>query len=256
MSRLRPPRLFFRPNRGHHREHVHRADPAEGLLCPASFRPAPDRQLDLHGAVDLSAGISGPERYLARRDEHFHLAARDRGDGALASAGHRGSHHLHDSGQTGAAFEYLLGKLAGVLLLLAVSMLVMSALFFVVLKVREQTVLERNDAADAGFAAGANGGGFGRGSRRPPSMRILLPGIGIIYVKACLLAALTLFISTFATTTIFTTVVMVFVYFIGHLQATAREYWLQANSAGWLTQSISRPRRSALSRSATLQSGG
>ena len=29
--------------------------------------------------------------------------------------------------------------------------------------------------------------------------------------------------------------VMVFTYFIGHLQAIAREYWLQTNSAGWLT---------------------
>ena len=64
----------------------------------------------------------------------------------------------------------------------------------------------------------------------------LLSGIGILYLKACLLAALTLFVSTFATTTIFTTVLMVFVYFIGHLQSTAREYWLQAHSAGWLTK--------------------
>jgi hypothetical protein len=64
----------------------------------------------------------------------------------------------------------------------------------------------------------------------------LLPGIAIIYAKACLLAALTLFVSTFATTSIFTTVVMAFAYFIGHLQGIAREYWLQSNSAGWLTK--------------------
>src|SRR5205814_6904008 len=63
----------------------------------------------------------------------------------------------------------------------------------------------------------------------------IVPGIGIIYLKACLLAALTLFVSTFATTNIFTVVVMVFVYLIGHLQATAREYWLQEHSSSWLT---------------------
>jgi len=40
-----------------------------------------------------------------------------------------------------ARLEYLLGKLAGVLLLLALSLIVMSVLFVVVLKVREQTVL-------------------------------------------------------------------------------------------------------------------
>jgi hypothetical protein len=64
----------------------------------------------------------------------------------------------------------------------------------------------------------------------------IFPGIAIIYLKACLLAALTLFVSTFATTNIFTIVVMAFVYFIGHLQATAREYWLQEHGSGLVTR--------------------
>ena len=64
----------------------------------------------------------------------------------------------------------------------------------------------------------------------------LVPGIIIIFLKACLLTALTLFVSTFATSTIFTIVVMVFTYFIGHLQATAREYWMQEHGMTWLTQ--------------------
>jgi hypothetical protein len=51
-----------------------------------------------------------------------------------------------------------------------------------------------------------------------------------------LLAALTLFVSTFATTNIFTIVVMAFIYFIGHLQAIAREYWLQTHSSGLVTR--------------------
>ena len=66
----------------------------------------------------------------------------------------------------------------------------------------------------------------------------LFPGIAIIYLKACLLAALTLFVSTFATTNIFTNLVMVFVYFIGHLEAIAREYWLEGHNAGWLTHAF------------------
>jgi hypothetical protein len=64
----------------------------------------------------------------------------------------------------------------------------------------------------------------------------ILPGIVVIYLKACLLAALTLFVSTFATSNIFTVVVMVFIYFIGHLQATARQYWLQEHAATWMTR--------------------
>jgi ABC-type Na+ efflux pump permease subunit len=134
-------------------------------------------------------------------------------------------------------FEYLLGKLLGVLLLLAVTIVLMSALFVVVLYVREQTVFnetlhqlskapreQMDDALKAVRAAGLN--------------IDILAGIGVIYLKACLLAALTLFVSTFATTNTFTIVVVVFVYFIGHLQATARDYWLEQQSASWLTRAF------------------
>ena len=41
-------------------------------------------------------------------------------------------------------FEYVLGKLAGVLLVLAISTLVMSAMFLVVLYAREQTMLHEH----------------------------------------------------------------------------------------------------------------
>ena len=132
-------------------------------------------------------------------------------------------------------FEYLIGKLLGVLLLLALSLVAMSALFFVVLTLREQTAL--NETARQMAAAPpeqmAEALRLVRGSAFNAN---LISGIALIYVKGSLLAALTLFVSTFATTTIFTTVVMAFVYFIGHLQAIAREYWLQTNSAGWSTK--------------------
>ena len=131
-------------------------------------------------------------------------------------------------------FEYLLGKIGGVLLLLAISIVVMSAVFLAVLCIREQSVLHmtlrqmssapREQVDDALRAVRSSGLNLD-----------LFPGIIIIYLKACLLAALTLFVSTFATTNIFTIVVMVFIYFIGHLQATAREYWLQEHSSGWIT---------------------
>jgi hypothetical protein len=132
-------------------------------------------------------------------------------------------------------FEYLLGKLFGVLLLLAISIVLMSALFVSVLYLREQAVLnetlrqmssaprEQLDAASSAVRAAALN-------------TDILAGIAVIYLKACLLAALTLFVSTFATTNIFTVAVMAFVYLIGHLQATAREYWLEQQSAGWIAR--------------------
>ena len=132
-------------------------------------------------------------------------------------------------------FEYLLGKIAGVLLLLAISTFVMGAAFLLVLYVREQAMLH----ATLRHMSGAPGEQVDDAVRaiRSSALNIdIFPGIVIIYVKACLLAALTLFVSTFATTNIFTIVVMAFIYFIGHLQATAREYWLQEHSSGWITR--------------------
>jgi ABC-type transport system involved in multi-copper enzyme maturation permease subunit len=134
-------------------------------------------------------------------------------------------------------FEYLAGKLLGVLLLLALSLIAMSALFFVVLTLREQSVLSgtarQMSAAPAEQSAEA--------TRLVPASAFnpsVFFGIAAIYAKGCLLAALTLFVSTFATSTIFTTIVMAFVYFIGHLQPIAREYWLQSNTADWLPKTF------------------
>ena len=132
-------------------------------------------------------------------------------------------------------FEYLAGKLFGVLLLLALSLIGMSALFFVVLTLREQSVLSETALQMSGAPPEQTAEALrlvGASAFNPN----LFSGIAVIYAKGCLLAALTLFVSTFATSTIFTTIVMAFVYFIGHLQSIAREYWLQSNSAGWPTK--------------------
>lgn len=134
-------------------------------------------------------------------------------------------------------FEYIIGRLLGVLLLLAISAAVMSLLFFAVLYMRQQGAIsdtlrhmagqppeQVDDAVRAVRAAGFN--------------LALLPGIAVIYLKACVLASLTLFISTFATTNIFTVFVTIVVYFIGHLQGIAREFWLQGGGGGWLSRTF------------------
>jgi ABC-type Na+ efflux pump permease subunit len=134
-------------------------------------------------------------------------------------------------------FEYVLGKIAGVLLLLAISTLVMSAAFLLVLYLREQAVIHATLGQMAPATAGPEQIADALRAIRSSALNTdIFPGIIIIYLKACLLAALTLFVSTFATTNIFTIVVMAFIYFIGHLQATAREYWLQEHSSGLLTR--------------------
>src|SRR5438876_4654310 len=131
--------------------------------------------------------------------------------------------------------EYVLGKIAGILLLLAISTLVMGAAFLLVLYMREQAIAH----ATLRQMSGAPPDQIADALRiiRSSAFNIdVLPGIVVIYLKACLLAALTLFVSTFATSNIFTIVVMAFIYFIAHLQATAREYWLQEHGSGLITR--------------------
>lgn len=134
-------------------------------------------------------------------------------------------------------YEYLVGKLAGVLLLLALSVLAMSALFLAVLFLREQILESETLRATAGLRPEQIQETL-RSLRASAFNANLFPGIVIIFVKASLLAALTLLISTFASSNVFTIVVMVFIYFIGHLQATAREYWLQDHAGGWLAKAF------------------
>jgi hypothetical protein len=134
-------------------------------------------------------------------------------------------------------YEYLIGKLAGVLRLLALSILAMSALFFALLYFREKMLV--NVARQAGARlTPAQIEETVRHVQASAFNADLFAGIVIIYLKAALLASLTLFISTFASSNLFTIVIMVFIYFIGHFQATAREYWLQEHGAGWLARTF------------------
>ena len=129
-------------------------------------------------------------------------------------------------------FVYLLGKLAGIILLLFLFTLLMSGVFCLVLWLREQAVLvdTRTQFADGSaeeLAAALKAVGAATFNAN------LIPGILIIFVKSALLASLTLLISTFATSSLFTVMIAVGIYFIGHLQSTAREYWLQGTAFTW-----------------------
>ncbi len=128
-------------------------------------------------------------------------------------------------------FEYLLGKLLGVLALLFLATSLMSFLFVGVLYYREQgAIAALGDMPPDEWVAAVKAV---KASTFSPS---LIQGIVFIYLKASLCASLTLLLSTFASTTIFTIMVSVVVYFIGHVQALARDYWLSDATVGPLTK--------------------
>lgn len=134
-------------------------------------------------------------------------------------------------------YEYLAGKLLGILLLLAISIAVMSGLFLVVLWIQEHSAIADARAALDGHQISTEDFNATVASvQRATFTSNLLPGILVIFIKSALLSSLTLMISAFASSAIFTMLMSIAIYFIGHLQATAREYWLSGIDPHWWTR--------------------
>ena len=129
-------------------------------------------------------------------------------------------------------FEYLLGKFLGVLFLLFIAISLMSAVFVLVLYTREQEALGNA----ARFVAAKDLNDELAAIRTASFNSNLLPGIVIIYLKSALCAALTLLLSTFASSWIFTVIISVVTYLIGHIQPIAREAYLASATVSPLTK--------------------
>jgi len=130
-------------------------------------------------------------------------------------------------------YEYLIGKLLGVLLLIGISLLVMDAIFTGILYLRQNMLiaeqisfLQADGATEADIASV-------RALVEEHGARWGLQGaVFSIFLKAAVLASLSLLLSTFATSTLFTIVVGFAVFFIGHGQGLARDYFLKGAFTG------------------------
>jgi len=131
-------------------------------------------------------------------------------------------------------FEYLLGKFVGVLLLLFIALSLMSMLFLAVLYFAEQGAIEQTIRTTPPQDLPAALDQVHRSTFNSD----LLPGIVVIYFKSALCAALTLLISTFASSSIFTVIVSVIAALIGHIQPIAREAYLSSGNAGPLAKAF------------------
>jgi hypothetical protein len=129
--------------------------------------------------------------------------------------------------------DYLAGKLLGVLLLVFVSLALMDILMTVVLQIRTSMVVEEQVA-------------IGKLRGWPPEMLESLRAeawsngptwsvqgaVIAVFLRASIMASIALLISTFSTSTLFTTIISFLIYFIGHFQADARNVFLQSGEAG------------------------
>ena len=130
-------------------------------------------------------------------------------------------------------FDYLAGKLLGVLLLVFVSLALMDVLMSAVLHVRTNMVLEQQAemAKAMGWPQDAIESLHEETLKSGPNAS-LQGAVFAVFLRASIMASLALLISTFSSSTLFTTVVSFLIYFIGHFQADARNLYLQAGEAG------------------------
>jgi ABC-type Na+ efflux pump permease subunit len=134
--------------------------------------------------------------------------------------------------------EFLLGKFLGVVLLLALSVALMCLAFVATLYWQEMEGLSLTEAtysqtpnwqSNPAIVNAYNHEVEGIvGQIRDPQ---LVEAVILIFAKLVMTTAIALLISTFATSSIFTIVTTFMIYLIGHMEGTAREFWL-AHGAG------------------------
>ena len=129
--------------------------------------------------------------------------------------------------------DYLAGKLLGVLMLVFVSLALMDVLMTVVLQIRTSMVLEQQMAmAQAqGWPQEAIDSLRLETEAQGPNWS-LQGAVFAVFLRASIMASLALLISTFSSSTLFTTIISFLIYFIGHFQADARDVYLQVGQAG------------------------
>jgi hypothetical protein len=129
--------------------------------------------------------------------------------------------------------DYLAGKLLGVLLLVFVSLALMDVLMTAVLHIRTSMILAQQMEMAKGMGWPADAIASLREETLAQGPNASLQGaVFAVFLRSSIMASLALLISTFSTSTLFTTIISFLIYFIGHFQADARDVYLQAGQAG------------------------
>ncbi|MEM9281060.1 MAG: hypothetical protein AAGA96_04475 [Verrucomicrobiota bacterium] len=124
--------------------------------------------------------------------------------------------------------EYLLGKLTGVLVVIAFSLIAMYAICSLVIYSKEVVFVEEELTAMEADP---------RYTEEEIRQQIALienqglrPELGVAvvasFLKAAVVAAVTIFLSTFASSSLFTIIISILIFLIGHAHSMATSYWL------------------------------
>jgi hypothetical protein len=123
--------------------------------------------------------------------------------------------------------DYLAGKLLGVLLLVFVSLAIMDVLMAGILHIRTNMVIADQMAfAEANSWTADEMASLKNDILAQGATASLQGAVFSVFLRASIIASLAMLISTFSTSTLFTTIIAFLIYFIGHFQADARTAFL------------------------------
>lgn len=132
--------------------------------------------------------------------------------------------------------DYLVGKLSGVLLLIFVSLLLMNLMMMVVLHYRMQGLMDEQLAMTV--ARGWSAEAIESMKQEILSHGVtwsLQGGVLAIFLQAAIIGSVSLLLSTFSTSTLFTIMVSFMAYLAGNFQADAADFYRATASSGTTT---------------------
>ncbi len=132
--------------------------------------------------------------------------------------------------------DYLVGKLLGVLLLIFVSLCLMNLMMTLVLSYRTNVLLDQQ--VQIAMAKGWTEVAIDSLRQEILSHGVtwsLQGGVLAIFLQAAIIGSVSLLLSTFSTSTLFTIIVSFMTYLAGYFQADAAEYYRASSEAGTTT---------------------
>ncbi len=141
--------------------------------------------------------------------------------------------------------EYLIGRALGVILVLAVSLLSMYLIMCVLVawktpQVEQHYVVDLITQSQGDLAPEDVREEAAELARKQGLTWSLFWGFWALFLKSCVMVVVTLFISTFASSSLFTIVISAMVLFIGHFHQLAANYWLNEVGVGFLGEIVAR----------------
>jgi len=133
-------------------------------------------------------------------------------------------------------FEYLAGRLLGVVIVIGTSLLAMYLFMCVLVAWKmpgvEAEMISNLQARSGGEAISMQEVQGARLDAQKQGVTLsLFWALWAVFLKACVIAAIALFISTFASSSLFTIVMTAMVVMIGHFHQLATDYWLNQEGA-------------------------